>query len=87
MVISTKRGLDTIRSLIERKQKELNIYVLDYGEDDKQNVHFLVKRESDGSYVVWTSYRDGGYANFYNGLYEPDVKLAVEEFVRRVERQ
>lgn len=87
MVISTKSGLGKIRNLINRKQKELNVYVLDYGEDEKRNVHFLAKRESDGSYVVWTSYRDGNYADFYNGFYETNVKSAVDEFVRRVERQ
>lgn len=77
-------------TLIRRKEKDLNIYIIEILHDEKGNVHILAKKEANGEYAIWTSYFTGelktSYVDFYDGIYTYDVKEAVNEYMKRCGR-
>ncbi|RKJ31445.1 hypothetical protein D7X33_40390 [Butyricicoccus sp. 1XD8-22] len=79
-----------INNLIKRKEKELNIHVFEKVFDENRNLHVLCLKESDGSYVVWTSYytkeAQTSYKDFYNGEYDLTLRKAIDEIRKRAKR-
>lgn len=78
---------ETIDKLIKRKESKLKINVLEVVFDPMENLHLLCKKETDGSYVVWTAYNTNDektkYENFYHGLHDLSLKEAINEFTKR----
>lgn len=78
---------EKLDKLIKRKEKELNLYIVDVVIGPNKYAHILAKRESDNSFVVWTSPYTGeyktSYVDFYSGMYDMPLTHAVEELNRR----
>lgn len=74
--------------LLIKKQNELNVTALEY-EDTESESHIICHRESDDTFIVWTSYYTNeaktSYQNFFNGKYDiPTLELARQEVKRRM---
>lgn len=77
----------SIDELLKRKSKELNIDIIRNELSRNGDLHVLALRDSDKSYVVWTSYNTGedktSYVDFYNGKYDLTIDQAQIEYDRR----
>lgn len=79
------KNTEKIIELIQEKETELNIYVIEYKADPKGDVHFLCKRESRGDYAVWSAFSiDKAFDNFYSGFYTENLMDAINEFKNRL---
>lgn len=72
-----------VDSLFERKKRELGVQIVGYEFSENKDLHVLAKRESDGTYVGWTSYYTGedktSYVDFYNGAYDMNKVQGLKE--------
>ena len=73
--------------LIFGKEFELGVNVIDEQYNENGDLHVLCERESDGSHVVWTSFRtddlETSYEDFYNGKYDLTREEGFKELDRR----
>src|SRR5699024_4338534 len=73
--------------LIFGKEFELGVNVIDEQYSENGDLHVLCERESDGSHVVWTSFRtddlETSYEDFYNGKYDLTREEGFKELDRR----
>ncbi|WP_144460404.1 hypothetical protein [Siminovitchia fortis] len=79
--------MDKIDALFAEKTEELNVRVIAYQFDEEKNLHVLCQRDSDRSYISWSSYYTGeknsSFENFYNGKYDMDLGQGIRELKKR----
>ena len=78
---------EKIKSLLAKKEKELNVHVVSTEFDEDKNLHILCHRMTDDSFIVWSSYYTGeektSFVNFHNGSYDMTLEQGVRELERR----
>jgi hypothetical protein len=78
---------EKLKTLIQRKCEELHVSLVKTKTDTKGNVHLLMKRNRDGSHVVWTAHDTGEplttYSDFYQGEYDLTYERGLQELTRR----
>jgi len=81
---------EKLNELLESKETELNVVIVDVTVADNGDAHVIAKKNFDGSFVVWSSYSTGevetSHENLYSGFYCDKLVDAIEEQNNRVEK-
>lgn len=86
----TKEFPIALQDTLRERETALNVRTIDIQYDNERNAHIIAQRNSDGTFVVWTSYytreEQSRYFGLYNGTYDLDLRQAVREQDRRLTR-